>query len=511
MDHYPFGGNEYFLPSVAEQQYWNSSQPGHVSSTAFQPFSVAGNVLTIKAESVTASGVSNPASQPWNSGTIVSASELYGTPVPGLYSFKNGYFEINAQVPAGGPTNLGGPGFWSLMVLYPSLGSGGEIDGFEVLGGSPTTIRQTVHNGDGSNAISIAPTVATANSAFHRYGVDWQASTITFYIDGVPTGSVATPTGGSSNYAQPYYMQIGLAVAGSTSWGGGTPVNTQLVDPGFMKISSVGVWSNYASAYGKSLAGTTVPPSTNINASPTPGSAGSGNILSVVGGVIYLNGSSLGGANVTELYYTGAAPGANGATSHTAYQMNNAGNWYGPITASSTGTQVSTPVPSSVSNGVSDLSNAGAHPVTGFPANKIAYSIQNYPTNVTTATPDSGATAITIWNTYFGYLVKNNTAPVVNLNTGCSCDGSNSNLADDQAWGSTWDSYANGTAANGPTFPPPKQSMSNSWWFWGNAAANPDGTLNANGTINASQLTYWAPLLMPLVLAGKQPMFMVLQ
>lgn len=263
----------------------------------------------------------------------------------------------------------------------------------------------------------------------------------------------------------------------------------------------------------ESLAGTTVPPAANINASPTPGSAGSGNVITITGGAqVAVNGVIIGPtANVTKLYYTGAAPGANGATAHTAYQLNASGLWNGPIIAGNGGTPVSNPIPSSTSNGISDLSNAGAHPVTGFPANKIAYSIQNYPTNVTTATPDSGATAITIWNTYFGYLVKNNTAPVVNLNTGCSCDGSNSNLADDQAWGSTWDSYANGTAANGPTFPPPKQSMSNSWWFWGNAAANPDGTLNGNGTINANQLTYWAPLLMPLVQAGKQPMFMVLQ
>lgn len=90
---------------------------------------------------------------------------------------------------------------------------------------------------------------------------------------------------------------------------------------------------------------TTVGPS--INASPTPGSAGSGNILTITaGGQIALNGATLGGANVTQLYYTGTSAGANGATSHTAYQENASGNWFGPIVASGTGTQIpGSPIP----------------------------------------------------------------------------------------------------------------------------------------------------------------------
>jgi beta-glucanase (GH16 family) len=123
-----------------------------------------------------------------------------------------------------------------------------EIDGFEILGGSSSTIRQTVHNGDGSNAYSISP-IAAIDTGFHTVGVDWQASLITFYVDGVQTGQVATPTGGSNNFHQPAYINIGLAVAGSTSWGGGTPVNMNLVDPGTMQIDYVGVWPSFAAAY----------------------------------------------------------------------------------------------------------------------------------------------------------------------------------------------------------------------------------------------------------------------
>lgn len=149
------------------------------------------------------------------------------------------------------------------------------------------------------------------------------------------------------------------------------------------------------------------------------------------------------------------------------------------------------------SNFLSDLSNAGAHPVTGFPSSKIAYSVHIYPYNVMGQTPDSPiATAAPVWNTYFGYLEIQGLAPVANLELGCSCDNSNGSLADDQAWGSAWDSYANGTAPGGPTFINNRQPMSNNWWSWGyHSGENPDGTLLSNGAINTGQQTYWSPLL----------------
>ena len=78
---------------------------------------------------------------------------------------------------------------------------------------------------------------------------------------------------------------------------------------------------------------TTVGPT--INASPTPGVAGSGNVLAITSGAqISLNGSVLGGANVIELYYN---------NNHTAFQKNASLAWYGPITSTSTGGAVSDP------------------------------------------------------------------------------------------------------------------------------------------------------------------------
>ncbi len=133
------------------------------------------------------------------------------------------------------------------MVLYPLSGGGGEVDIFEILGGSPTVIRQTLHNGDGSSALSLSPS-ANINSGYHRVGVDWQSDFITFYVDGVQTGRVVPPTVGTTNYNQPFYINCGLAVGGSFSWAG-TPANSLLVDPGVMLIDYIGVWPNFATAY----------------------------------------------------------------------------------------------------------------------------------------------------------------------------------------------------------------------------------------------------------------------
>lgn len=117
---------------------------------------------------------------------------------------------------------------------------------------------------------------------------------------------------------------------------------------------------------------TTVGPA--INASPTPGSAGSGNLLTITsGGQIALNGVVISAysptAGVTELYYI----------DHTCWQFNGT-NWYGPVTATSPGnsTPVTSPVPLvSLSNNTLAANSASGTTVgvlsvtTGLPSGAI--------------------------------------------------------------------------------------------------------------------------------------------
>lgn len=128
---------------------------------------------------------------------------------------------------------------------------------------------------------------------------------------------------------------------------------------GVAPLTSHGVLSATATSVSAETAAgtsvTTVGPT--INASPTPGSVGSGNLLAITsGGQISLNGAVPSAysptANVVELYYI----------DHTAWQYNGT-NWYGPLTATSAGSAIvpsplpvialssNTPIPASSPSG----------------------------------------------------------------------------------------------------------------------------------------------------------------
>lgn len=149
-----------------------------------------------------------------------------------------------------------------------------------------------------------------------------------------------------------------------------------------------------------------------------------------------------------------------------------------------------------------DLSAVAAHPMTGVPANKRAYTIDFNPQNVMgTGCVVSGSTLPGDLNAYFGSLVINNTAPVMVMAMGCSCDGTNGRLADDNAWGTAFTQYMNGQASGGPTFLGITQPMSGSWFAWYypeavGASSNPNGILQANNTtLNPGQQIFWSTLL----------------
>lgn len=109
----------------------------------------------------------------------------------------------------------------------------------------------------------------------------------------------------------------------------------------------------------------------SINASTTAGSAGSGNVITIVGGQIAVNGTVIGGAAVTALYYIG----------HTAFQFGS-GAWYAPITAGGTGTgPVAAPQPTvalsnlTVANGVSGATVGAISTATGAGTFSFSYTL----------------------------------------------------------------------------------------------------------------------------------------
>jgi beta-glucanase (GH16 family) len=103
------------------------------------------------------------------------------------FSFKYGKVECRAKLPVGGGT---WPAIWVLgdninTVSWPACG---EIDIMEHVGNQLNKIFATLHytGNSGGNGVGSSKIITNATSEFHKYGVEWNAQQIKFFIDDVP-------------------------------------------------------------------------------------------------------------------------------------------------------------------------------------------------------------------------------------------------------------------------------------------------------------------------------------
>lgn len=170
------------------------------------PFSVADGVLTIRATPVPEALRATLHDFPFMSGMLNSTPS---------FTQLHGYFEIRARLP-------GGQGVWpAFWLLRPGMWPP-EIDVLEYLGGRPTTIHSTVHWSEGGDARASGCKIERGDitSTFHTYGVLWRVEDLTFYIDHVPVGRIASKPGLDG----PMYMLANLAIGGR--WGGDPDAST---------------------------------------------------------------------------------------------------------------------------------------------------------------------------------------------------------------------------------------------------------------------------------------------
>ena len=109
-----------------------------------------------------------------------------------------------------------------------------------------------------------------------------------------------------------------------------------------------------------------------------------------------------------------------------------------------------------------DLRGVAKWPVTLKTARKVVYSPHVYPAEVSAVPKDYGPNWLNRMNSLWGYLVKENIAPVFVGECGDWLA-----TPDSQAWAEAFVSYTNGKAAGGPTLAAGKQGISWSWWNWG--------------------------------------------
>jgi beta-glucanase (GH16 family) len=127
-----------------------------------------------------------------------------------------------------------GAGLWPAFWLEPTDGvSPSEIDVMEAPFNNPTLIQASLHDSVGGYTTGQV-TVPNFSTNYNTYGVNWNAQTITYYVNGKVVGS--TPTPASANTA--HYILANLAVGGqSWSWPG-TP-NASNTWPANMTIKNI--------------------------------------------------------------------------------------------------------------------------------------------------------------------------------------------------------------------------------------------------------------------------------
>ena len=135
----------------------------------------------------------------------------------GKKEFQYGRFEIRAKLAVGEGV---WPAFWLLGSNIDEVGwpLSGEIDVLEYVGRAPQEIFTTLHtqdkNGDFANTKTTH--IPKIEEGFHVYAAEWDAESITFFIDGVKVYTFAPKerTAAIWPFDQPFYLLINLAIGG---------------------------------------------------------------------------------------------------------------------------------------------------------------------------------------------------------------------------------------------------------------------------------------------------------
>lgn len=139
----------------------------------------------------------------------------------GKYSFKYGYIEARIKLPAG---NGMWPAFWMLGNNIGSVGwpKCGEIDVMEYSPGVVGLYKVfgTVHypSTTGSHLYtSLGDTVdSSVVSKFHTYGVKWDSTSLTLYIDGEKIGTTFTKMADTPwPFGQNFFIILNVAMGGN--------------------------------------------------------------------------------------------------------------------------------------------------------------------------------------------------------------------------------------------------------------------------------------------------------
>ena len=142
-------------------------------------------------------------------------------------SWKYGYFEARLKLPSGKGT---WPAFWMMPQNFTSWPGDGEIDIMEEVGYRPNYVSSAIHctaynHSNGTNK-GNETFIATAQSDFHIYALEWTEDYIRTFVDGKELFYFANDKTGNKNtwpFNAAFYLKLNLAWGGN--WGGAQGVD----------------------------------------------------------------------------------------------------------------------------------------------------------------------------------------------------------------------------------------------------------------------------------------------
>lgn len=148
----------------------------------------------------------------------------------GSFAQRYGVFQVRARMPKGKGL---WPAFW---LLNQEGGWPPEIDVFEILGQTPTSLFTAVHTAASGRHVGDGETTEVPDTSldFHTYAVDWGPEVVVFYFDGIEVWRHATP----DDMHKPMFVIVNLAVGGK--WPGAP--NRETAFPAHLDVDWVRVW-----------------------------------------------------------------------------------------------------------------------------------------------------------------------------------------------------------------------------------------------------------------------------
>jgi len=173
----------------------NNEQEAYESANA----TVTGGNLVITARHQSAGG------QPYTSAKLNTS---------GKFSVQYGRVEARIQLPMVQGT---WPAFWMLGTNIGSVGwpTCGEIDIMEHVN-TTNTILGTMHWNGGNGHVQYGSSTNTTPGSFHVYAVEWDNSSIRWYVDNTlyVTGNIANNINNTGAFHLPFYIILNLAIGG---------------------------------------------------------------------------------------------------------------------------------------------------------------------------------------------------------------------------------------------------------------------------------------------------------